>query len=33
MLIDDLSSGSMLDLCTAAGGECGAAVLHQRLMR
>lgn len=29
MLIDDLSSGSMPDLYTAVGGECGAADLQQ----
>ena len=28
-LIDDLSSGSMRDLYTAVGGECGAADLQQ----
>jgi len=29
MLIDDLSSGSMPDLYTAVGGECGAVDLQQ----
>jgi hypothetical protein len=29
-LIDDLSSGSMPDLYTAVGGECGAAELQQQ---
>jgi hypothetical protein len=29
MLIDDLSSGSMPDLYTAVGGECGAVDLQR----
>ena len=32
-LIDDLSSGSMPDLYTAVGGECGAADLQQKPLR